>query len=85
MRRALAITEKVLGPDHPGTATSLNNLAAILRDRGDYAGAEPLFRRALAIAEKALGPNHSLTRRIRENYEDLGRKLGGASSTSTPK
>ena len=30
--RALAIREKVLGPEHPDTATSLNNLAALLQD-----------------------------------------------------
>jgi tetratricopeptide (TPR) repeat protein len=57
-RRALAIDEKALGPDHPAVATDLNNLALLLQNKGDYAGAEPLFRRALAIREKALGPNH---------------------------
>ena len=57
-RRALAINEKALGPDHPAVATDLNNLALLLQNKGDYAGAEPLFRRALAIREKALGPNH---------------------------
>jgi tetratricopeptide (TPR) repeat protein len=57
-RRALAIDEKTLGPDHPTVATVLSNLAALLQDRGDYAGAEPLLRRALAIYEKALGLDH---------------------------
>jgi tetratricopeptide (TPR) repeat protein len=57
-RRALAIDEKALGPDHPDVATDLNNLAELLRAKGDYAGAEPLYRRALAIDEKALGPDH---------------------------
>ena len=56
-RRALAINEKALGPDHPYVATNLNNLAFLLYDKGDYAGAEPLYRRALAIDEKALGPD----------------------------
>ena len=57
-RRALAIYEKALGPDHPDVATSLNNLAGLLHDQGNYAAAEPLYRRALAIDEKALGPDH---------------------------
>jgi len=57
-RRALAIDEKAVGPDHPDLATDLNNLAELLRTKGDYAGAEPLFRRALAVNEKALGPEH---------------------------
>jgi hypothetical protein len=52
----LAIREKVLGPEHPDTAIGLNNLAALLREEGDLAGARPLFERALAIIEKALGP-----------------------------
>ena len=28
--RAIAIDEKALGPDHPGVATDLNNLAGLL-------------------------------------------------------
>ena len=57
-KRALAIREKALGPDHPDVATSLNNLAALYRAQGQYAQAEPLFKRSLAIREKALGPDH---------------------------
>ena len=56
--RALAIYEKVLGPEHPDTATSLNNLAVLLQAQGDLAGARPLYERALAIREKVLGPEH---------------------------
>ena len=36
--RAVAIYEKALGPEHPDTATSLNNLAGLLQDQGDLAG-----------------------------------------------
>ena len=57
--RALAIREKVLGPEHLDTATSLNNLAMLLKDQGDLAGARPLLERALAVYETALGPEHS--------------------------
>jgi tetratricopeptide (TPR) repeat protein len=56
--RALAIKEKVLGPEHPDTARSLNNLADVLQARGDLAAARPLHERALAIKEKVLGPEH---------------------------
>ncbi|MDP6180607.1 MAG: tetratricopeptide repeat protein, partial [Desulfatiglandales bacterium] len=58
VKRALAIYEKALGPDHPRVATSLNNLALLYSNLGDYAGAEPLYKRSLAIYEKALGPDH---------------------------
>jgi tetratricopeptide (TPR) repeat protein len=57
-RDALAIREKTLGPEHSDTATSLNNLADLLRDQGDFAGARPLHERALAIRERALGSEH---------------------------
>ena len=50
---------KALGPDHPDTGTSLNGLALLLYNKGDYDAAEPLYRRALAINEKALGPDSS--------------------------
>jgi tetratricopeptide (TPR) repeat protein len=52
-KRALAIYEKALGPDHPNLAASLNNLAELYRAQGRYADAEPLYKRALAIKEKA--------------------------------
>jgi tetratricopeptide (TPR) repeat protein len=47
-----------LGPEHPDVATSLNNLAALYHNQGQYAKAEPLYQRALAIREKALGAEH---------------------------
>ena len=54
-------SEKVLGSEHPSTAMSLNNLAGLLMDQGDFAGARPLYERALAIREKVLGPEHPAT------------------------
>jgi hypothetical protein len=39
--RALAIREKVLGPEHPDTAMALNNLAFLLHDQGDLSAARP--------------------------------------------
>ena len=56
--RALAINEKVLGPEHPDAATSLNDLAVLYHAAGDYARAATLFQRTLAIREKVLGPEH---------------------------
>jgi len=57
-RRALAIRERALGPDHPDTAKSLNDVANVLEETGRYGEAESLYRRALAIREQALGPDH---------------------------
>ena len=57
-RRALAIDEASLGPDHPEVAIRLNNLAALLQGTNRLAEAEPLFRRVLAIFETSLGADH---------------------------
>jgi tetratricopeptide (TPR) repeat protein len=75
-RRALAIREQALGPEHPDTAASLNGLASLLWAQGDDAGAEPLYRRALAIAEKTLGPMHPTTQVFAGNLRRLLDKLG---------
>ena len=56
--RALAIREKQLGPLHPATAQTLNNLAHLYKKQGKYAEAEPLYQRALRIMEQQLGPDH---------------------------
>ena len=57
-QEALRIRQKVLGPEHPDTAISLNNLAVLYQDIGEYAKAEPLLREALRIRQKVLGPEH---------------------------
>jgi tetratricopeptide (TPR) repeat protein len=60
-QRALALSERVLGPDHPDVAMSLNNLALLYRAQGRYGEAEPLHQRALALCERVLGPDHPAT------------------------
>ncbi|MFM7219328.1 MAG: tetratricopeptide repeat protein [Nodosilinea sp.] len=76
-QKALAIREKVLGPDHPDTADSLNYLANFYASQGRYSQAEPLYQRALAIREKALGPDHPSTASSLNNlaflYQSQGR------------
>ena len=67
----MTISEKSLGVEHPETATSLNNLALLLQDQGDLAGARPLYERALAIFEKALGPEHPHTATSLNNLANL--------------
>ena len=54
--RALKGFERVLGPEHPSTLMSMNNLAGLLMRKGDYVGAQPLFERALEVHEQILGP-----------------------------
>ena len=66
--RALAIYERVLGEDHPTTATSLNNFGMLLQAQGDLAGAKPYYERALAIRERVLGPDHPMTQTVRASF-----------------
>ncbi len=51
-KRALAIREKALGPEHPSVATSLENYAARLRKTGRSTEAAKLEARAKAIRAK---------------------------------
>ena len=41
----LAARERVLGPDHPDTLSSRNNLAGAYQSAGDLATAIPLYHR----------------------------------------
>jgi tetratricopeptide (TPR) repeat protein len=54
--RALTIREKMLGAEHPTVATSLNDLALLYYDQGQYGKAESFSQRAVAIQEKVFGP-----------------------------
>ena len=75
-QRALGIREKVLGPEHPEVATSLNNRAELYYAQGKYSEAEPLHQRALGILEKALGPEHPNVASSLNNLAELYRAQG---------
>ncbi|MBK6859700.1 MAG: tetratricopeptide repeat protein [Saprospiraceae bacterium] len=49
---AKAIREKAIGKEHPDYVWSLNNLALLYKDIGNYQKAEPLYLEAKAISEK---------------------------------
>jgi tetratricopeptide (TPR) repeat protein len=74
--RALAIWEKVLGAEHPYTATSLNNLGLLLEGQGDLVAARPYLERALAIWEKVLGAEHPDTAKSLNNLGVLLKSQG---------
>ncbi|MGE5325539.1 MAG: tetratricopeptide repeat protein [Deltaproteobacteria bacterium] len=46
------------GPGDMRLASTLNRLAQVYHDQGQYTKAEPLYKRSLALAEKNLGPAH---------------------------
>ena len=57
MKRALAISERTLGPEHPDVATSLENYGALLRKTGRRAEADKIESRATAIRAKRAEAN----------------------------
>ena len=81
LERTLTDRERVLGPDHPGTLTSRNNLASAYQSAGRLDGAIPLLERTLTDRERVLGPDHPGTLTSRNNlagaYQSAGR-LDGA-------
>jgi CHAT domain-containing protein/tetratricopeptide (TPR) repeat protein len=66
--RSLEVRRRWLGERHPDTALSYNNLAAVLRARGDLTGAEAMNRKALAIRIETLGERHPDTA---QSYNNL--------------
>jgi tetratricopeptide (TPR) repeat protein len=80
-RRLCDQAEQRLGPDHPDTLTSRNNLAYAYESAGDLGRAIPLFEQTLTNTEHVLGPDDPDTLTFRNNlayaYLSAG-KLGRA-------
>ena len=78
-RRALAIREKSLGPEHPDVAVGLNNLAVLLRATNRLAEAAPLYRQVLQILAEfrhRTGHAHPHFRTAINNYATLLSAMG---------
>jgi hypothetical protein len=58
VRMSVEAREKVLGPEHPDTLTSVSDLGSVLESQGKYEEAEAMHRRDLEGSEKVLGPEH---------------------------
>src|SRR5712671_6523173 len=72
-KRALAIREKALGPDHRDVAQSLHNLGLLYGSQRRYADAEQVYQRALTIREKG---SRSRSSECRSNTEQFGQRAG---------
>jgi tetratricopeptide (TPR) repeat protein len=57
LRRALALAEATLGPDHLEVATCCNNLGVLYKYLGRFTAAARLYRRALTLTQGAFGPD----------------------------
>ena len=74
----VADCERVLGPDHPSTLTSRNNLGLAYQEAGRATEAIPLHQQTLAAFERVLGPDHPSTLNSRNNLADAYRAAGRA-------
>lgn len=75
-KQALALSVRIHGNEHLVTASAMNTLGKALKKRGDFRGAEAMFRDSLAIRERLLGPVHrdvaiSLNN-LAVTYQELG-------------
>jgi tetratricopeptide (TPR) repeat protein len=78
-----ADSARMLGPDHPDTLASWNNLAIAYQEVGRTAEAIRLHERALAGRLRALGPNHPDTLSSRNNLADACQQMGWAAEAIT--
>ena len=70
LEQALAIGERVFGPEDVRVALTLDYLGVVLADRGDYTRAARQLERALAIRRKQLGSDHE---EVAVTLAELGR------------
>ena len=70
--RSLKIREETIGTEHSDTANSLNQIARILENKGNYKKSEDFYRSALIIHEKIHGIDHLYTATL---YNNLGNLL----------
>ncbi|KAK3935926.1 putative kinesin light chain [Diplogelasinospora grovesii] len=75
-RQTLELKEKVLGKEHPGTLSSMNNLAETLRHQGKYEEAGQMHRQTLELREKVLGKEHPDTLSSINNLANVLKEQG---------
>lgn len=74
--RSLELRNKSVGPEHPSTAESLNNLGALYEVLGDYPAAKGYYVRALKIKERVLGRKNPSTALGLNNLGALFERMG---------
>ena len=66
--RALRGYERLLGPDHASTLSTVGNLADLLADLNLWVEAKSMYQRCVDGYEKALGREHPRTLRHVNNF-----------------
>ena len=75
-KKALELTQEVLGDKHPSLATSYNNISMIYQDMGELGKALEYQKKALELKEEVLGDKHPSLATSYNNistiYKDMG-------------
>ena len=82
-RELLDLQRRVLGPEHPSTLNTMDNLAASLLGQGKHAEAEQMFRELLDVQRRVLGPEHPDTLATVSNLASLN-SIRSASTCIVP-
>ena len=83
LEHALTTSERTLGPDHPDTATAIDNMGTLLQAEGDLPAARRHIERALAVRERSLGVDNPATGASYNNLGMLIRQQGDTEGAST--
>ncbi len=67
-RQALALNERVLGPEHPHTFIFLNNLACVVEKLGRLEDAALLYKQLWDVRAKVLGLDAAQTLAAKRCY-----------------
>ncbi|XOF32226.1 MAG: tetratricopeptide repeat protein [Candidatus Electrothrix sp. YB6] len=78
-QRALDITEKSFGENHPYVAASFNNLAALYYAQKKYSKAATMFEQAISIMQKRFPTGHPDIDLYQANYDELKRSMTATS------
>lgn len=76
LKSTFKIQEKLLGPEHPEVAQTLNHLGALYHSQGRCSEAEALYSWALEIYEPDLSPRHPDVITLLANYTGLLKEMG---------
>jgi tetratricopeptide (TPR) repeat protein len=75
-RRALALKQRLLGPDHPDTLSAAQNIGVILQSARRYPEALEVDQSTRTQVERALGADHPLLAVIENNEGEILNALG---------
>jgi tetratricopeptide (TPR) repeat protein len=75
-RRALAMLEKIAGPNTPALSPGMALLGGILKVQGKWHEAEESYREALLLREEYCAPEHPALAEVLEEYAELLEVMG---------